>query len=384
MKDNDSGLDELVERITNSPVLLNRISKEIEKDRLEVVAVYDDSKLSQDIAQHLGKELVPVKWGEYDDGEVKPEVLKNLNRKDVYVLAHLKPKPLYLSDGIIRTELLIEALKETCNVNRVSLLTPIHPYQAQDKTHSRREPKSARWIARTWQNLLGVSHLIANELHSGQIESLYKSMDNLHFAPIIAHYVQDRYLNGESHVAGILPDPSAGHLVDEFLVNFQKEGPRRATADQVRDWDQNYKKKIYNITGDPVDGMVCLMLDDMIRSGGTMFGAAYKLVEQNPEVILAAACHAFGFASKDYGPFEEALLNSPIQEVITTNTNPVFVEKVLNDERLQRKVTILDIAPYQAAAIIARQTGDTVRELIKTTPDIGTMYNELHRATDTL
>jgi ribose-phosphate pyrophosphokinase len=377
-------IDEVVKKIVNSPLIIQRIATKLVEDRLELVAIRDDSQLAKDIAGYLDKELVPVDWSFYDDGEDKPRIEKNLNQKDVFVIADLEPARLLLSEGLVRTQLLIEALKETCKVNQVGVVSPIHPYQAQDKTHARREPKSARWIARMWQDLLGVKHVICVELHSEQIESLYKSMDNLHAAPIMAHYVQENYLNGASHVVGVLSDPSAGHIVDEFLNNFDKEMRLRTTADKIRDRETKYKTDTYCLVGDPVKGQVCTMLDDMVRSGTTMFGASGLLQSQQAASIIAAAAHGYGFKSEGYGLFETALPNSPIKELVVFNTNPLFLPYVMKHESLQRKVTVLDIAPYIGRGLIAYQTGDTVKDMIKNTKDIGSLYNILHKATDTL
>jgi len=365
-------------------VMEDKIQEELAKERqrhfresFALIPVRKDCYLAQAIAQHLGKVLVKSDLVIFGDGEKKTVIHENLRGKNVYVIATVgeKEDP---DVSLANTFKIISTLRRTCKVAQINLVAPCLWYQAQDKTHARREPISVRDVA---DDLIrrGMNHIIVVELHAEQVEIAFDSFDHLKMTPIFADYISRRFADSKQEIVLVAPDDGGVRNREELFRNVNPDLlAGQASVHQLRKRGSVDEKVILDFVGD-VEGKICIVYDDMIRSGTTMFQAAQAAKERGASRVLGAVAHFYGFDSATQGSFEERLGRSEIDELIVSNTRP-DVQRVLRSPILQSKVSVLDIAPYIAQAIRNYQSGGTVKDMIFRVPDKRELYALVHEA----
>jgi ribose-phosphate pyrophosphokinase len=212
---------------------------------------------------------------------------------------------------------------------------PFYGYARQDKKHRGREPISARLIADLFATA-GADRLIAVDLHTAQIQGFFDGpVDHLMALPILADYVREKY--GEQDLAIVSPD--AGRIKVAEQWSSRLGGAPLAFIHKMRDITRPNESVADRVVGQ-VEGRVCVLVDDMIDSGGTVCQAADALMDGGAAGVIIVATHAILS-----GPAVDRLKNSPAREVIVTNTLPI------PDERRFDKLTELSIAPLISRAI---------------------------------
>jgi ribose-phosphate pyrophosphokinase len=213
---------------------------------------------------------------------------------------------------------------------------PFYGYARQDKKHRGREPISARLIADMYKTA-GADRLLAVDLHTAQIQGFFDGpVDHLMATPILTDYVKAKY--GDQPLAVVSPD--AGRIkVAEWWSN-KLSGAPLAFIHKTRDITRPNESVANRVVGE-VEGRLCILVDDMIDSGGTICHAADALMQEGAKGVVIAATHPI-FS----GPAVERLRESVAQEVVVTNTLPLSPEA----EQLD-KITQLSIAPLISRAI---------------------------------
>lgn len=366
-------------------VIEDKVQEELkrERDRLflesfAILSTRPGCTLATAIARNLGRSLVKAEVITFGDGEKKTVIHENLRGKSVYLVATV-------GEGedpdvsLANTCKMISTLRRTCKVGNINLIAPCLWYQAQDKTHARREPISVRDVA---DDLIrrGMNHIMVVELHAEQIEIAFDSFDHLKMAPLFADYVARRFAGTSERLILIAPDDGGVRTREELHKNLPPELiAGQASVHQLRKRGSVDEKEIMDFVGD-VDGKVCVVYDDMLRSGTTMFQAAAAAKEGGAKAVIGIAAHFYGFDSPTQGRFEDRLGSSHLDELITSNTRPGVIERLEESAVLRSRITVVDIAPYLSGAIRNYQTGGTVKDMIFRTPEKRDLYNVYHEA----
>ena len=345
------------------------------RDSFALITVRKDDSLARSISQHLGKALVPIDLVTFGDGEKKTVIPENLSGKHVYVIAtvgHGEDPDVSLAN----TLKLISTLHRTCKVRQINLVVPCLWYQAQDKTHARREPIAVREVA---DDLIrrGMTHIIVMALHAEQIEIAFDSFDHLKTEPIFGDYLTRRFCENGDKLVLISPDDGGVRMREELFKNIDPDWvDGMAAVHQLRVRGQRDRKKLLEFVGD-VDGKVGVILDDMMRSGSTMFQAAEAAKERGAKKVIGVVTHFYGFDSATQGRFEDRLKASCLDELICANTRGDVLERIEKNETLRSCLTVLDVSLYFAQAIRNYETGGTVKDMLRGV-DIRELYRVSH------
>jgi ribose-phosphate pyrophosphokinase len=288
------------------------------------------TELADEIAAHIGVTIMPTTRREFANGELFIRPNESVRGTDAFVI-QAYPQP--INKWVMESLILVDALKRA-SAKRITVVAPFYPYSRQDKKHRGREPISARLIADLFKTA-GADRLMAVDLHTAQIQGFFDGpVDHLFALPILAGYLESK-LNVRN-VTVVAPDAGRVRVCERWTDRL---GTPLAIIHKRRDPDVANQVKVFEVVGH-VKGRTCILVDDMIDTGGTIVKAADALFEQGAERIIVAATH--GVLS---GPAIDTLKNSRISEVVITNTLPVAEEKRFD------KLTVLSIAPLIARAI---------------------------------
>jgi ribose-phosphate pyrophosphokinase len=287
--------------------------------------------LAEEVADQLGTGLVPTSAYEFANSEIYVRFEESVRGCDAFVIqSHTAP----INEWIMEHLIMVDALKRA-SAKRITVVLPFYGYARQDKKHRGREPISARLMADLFKTA-GADRLIAVDLHTAQIQGFFDGpVDHLMAMPILSEYVQEKY--GHEQLAVVSPD--AGRIKVAEQWSNRLGGAPLAFIHKTRDIDRPNEAVANRVVGD-VKGRICVLVDDMIDTGGTIVKAAEALVKDGAAGVVIAATHAI---LSD--PAVDRLKNSSAAEVIVTNTLPI------PSERRFDKLTVLSIAPLISRAI---------------------------------
>ena len=287
-------------------------------------------ELAEAVAEQLEVEIVPTSAYDFANGEIFVRFEESVRGCDAFVLqSHTEP----VNKWIMEQLLMIDALKRA-SAKRITVIAPFYAYARQDKKHRGREPISARLMADLFKTA-GAHRLMSVDLHTSQIQGFFDGpVDHLFALPLLAEHVQSRY--DRSMITVVSPDAGRVRVAERWTDIL--DAPL-AIIHKRRDPDIPNEAKVLEVVGD-VEGRVCVIVDDMIDTAGTITKAADALFDNGAIDVIATSTH--GVLS---GPAVDRLKNSRISEVVITNTLPI------PDDRRFDKLTVLSIAPLIARAI---------------------------------
>ncbi|MGI8456999.1 MAG: ribose-phosphate diphosphokinase [Propionibacteriaceae bacterium] len=287
-------------------------------------------ELTQEIADLMDVGIVPTRALNYANSEIYVRFEESVRGCDAFVIqSHAAP----VNEWIMEQLIMVDALKRA-SAKRITVVAPFYPYARQDKKHAGREPISARLVADLFKTA-GANRLMSVDLHAAQIQGFFDGpVDHLWALPLMANYVQANYDTSEMTV--VSPDAGRVRLADMWTDRL---GTQLAIIHKRRDPNVANTVAVHEVVGD-VEGRVCLLVDDMIDTAGTVCQAAEALMSRGAKKVVAAATHPVLS-----GPAVERLTASAFEEVIVTNTLPI------PPERRFAKLTVLSIAPLIARAI---------------------------------
>ncbi|GAA3024904.1 ribose-phosphate diphosphokinase [Kitasatospora sp. NPDC006786] len=287
-------------------------------------------ELAKEVAEALGTELVPTKALDFANGEIYVRFLDSARGADCFVMqSHTAP----INQWIMEQLIMIDALKRA-SAKSITAILPFYGYARQDKKHLGREPISARLIADLLRQA-GADRLMAVDLHTAQIQGFFDGpVDHLFALPLLADYIGGKV--DRSKLTVVSPDAGRVKVADQWCDRL--DAPL-AIIHKRRDITQANTILSADVVGD-VKGRVCVLVDDMIDTAGTICAAADALFDNGAADVVVAATH--GVLS---GPAADRLKNSRVSEFVFTNTLPTPAELQLD------KITTLSIAPSIAAAI---------------------------------
>ena len=304
--------------------------KTVGEKRLVMVSGRAHPELAEQVAHNLGTEILPADIYNFANGEIYVRFSESVRGTDVFVLqSHTAP----INEWLMEQLIMVDALKRA-SAKRITVIAPFFPYARQDKKHRGREPISARLVADLYRTA-GADRIITVDLHTAQIQGFFDGpVDHLVALPILADYVKNNY---DQPLAVVSPD--AGRIKVAENWSSALGGVPLAFIHKTRDIDRPNQTKANRVVGD-VSGRMCVLVDDMIDTGGTIVQAAEACMNDGATGVVIVATHPV-FS----GPATQRLKDSVATEVIVTNTLP------LQDEQKFDKLTVLSIAPLLARAV---------------------------------
>jgi len=262
-------------------------------------------QLTREIAEFLGVPLGQARLHRFPDTEVAFQIDENIRGTDVFIV---QPTSRPVDQHLVELCIMTDAFRRS-SAARITAVIPYYGYARQDRKDKPRVPISAKLVA----NLLsaaGVSRVLTMDLHKAQIQGFFDiPVDHLFAAPVIIDYLSRQPYNKLTLVS-----PDAGGA-ERARAYAKRLGAELAIVDKRRS-SETGAAEVMHVVGD-VAGRTCIIQDDIIDTAGTMQKAAIALKENGAERVLACAVH--GVLS---GPAVERIENSPIDQLIVTNTIP--------------------------------------------------------------
>ena len=298
--------------------------------RLVIVSGRAHPQLAIDVAEELGSELVHTDARTFANGEIYARYDESVRGCDAFVIqSHTNP----INEWLMEQLIMVDALKRA-SAKRITVVSPFYPYARQDKKGRGREPISAKLVADLYK-AAGADRIMSVDLHAAQIQGFFDGpVDHLFAMPVLLEHFQS-ILDPET-LTVVSPDMGRVRVAD---IWSDKLGAPLAIIHKRRDPLVPNKVTVHEIIG-PVDGRVCLIVDDMIDTGGTIVKAAEALKAAGATKVIVAATHAI-FSH----PASELLQSASIDSVVVTDTLPIPPEKRFPT------LTVLPIAPLLARAI---------------------------------
>ena len=299
------------------------------RKRLVLVSGRAHPRLAEQIAAELDTELVETELRTFANGEIYARYSESLRGTDVFIIqSHSSP----INEWLMEQLIMIDAAKRA-SAKRITAVVPFYPYARQDKKGRGREPISARLVADLFL-AAGADRIMSVDLHAAQIQGYFDGpVDHLFAMPVLLEYFEK--LRGPD-LTIVSPDMGRVRVAD---IWSDKLGAPLAIIHKRRDPKVANQVSVHEIVGE-VAGRDCLLVDDMIDTGGTIVKAAEALKKNGAKSVVVAATHAV-FSD----PAAERLQSEFIDEVVVTDTLPVPESKRWD------RLTVLPIAPLIARAI---------------------------------
>jgi ribose-phosphate pyrophosphokinase len=317
----------------------------ITKKRLHLVSGRANLPLAEEIAERLGVTLGDANLGQFANGELHTRFGESVRGTDVFIIqTHAGTEGgMSVNDAIMEQLIMVDAAKRA-SAKRITAVAPFYGYARQDRKSEGREPITAKLVANMFK-AAGAKRLISVDLHSGQIQGFFDGpVDHLTAMPVLVDYMAGL---GEDLVV-VSPDAGRVKVAERYANQLHAD---LAIVHKRRVKGVKNTVEARDVVGE-VDGRVCVLIDDMIDTGGTIVAAAEQLKARGASEIYAACTH--GVFS---GPAIDRLKNSVISKVVTTNTLPLPPEKQLD------KIEVLSVAGIIADAIDAVFEDTSVSEI---------------------
>jgi len=309
---------------------------------------------SQKVANHLSIKLSKVKIGRFADGEINIIIEENVRKQDCYIIQPTGPSLNQTpNDNFMELLILCDALKRG-SANSVNVIMPYYGYQRQDRKDYSRAPISARVIANCLE-AQNISRVIVFDLHAGQIQGFFSSstpFDNLYVESNFIDYILKNNFDLEKI---IIISPDEGGMKQAVRVS-NKLGVGMGTIYKER--SEANVVNIMSLMGN-VENKICIIVDDMIDTGGTACKASKLLKEKGAKQIYMFVCHGI-FSGKAL----ENIKNSEFDKVIVTNTlDQTRHIKKIKEFGIEDRMDIIDVSWMCAEAIRGCNYGESLKEL---------------------
>jgi len=270
---------------------------------MKLLACNSNPVLSKEIASYLGLELIKAEVKKFADHEIFVEIKENVRGEDIFVVQSTSYPA---NDNMMELLIAIDALRRA-SAKRITAVIPYFGYARQDRKAAPRTPISAKLVA----NLItsaGADRVLTIDLHAGQIQGFFDiPLDNLYAAPV---FIRDIKKNFDLKNLVVI-SPDVGGLVRARAV-ASKIGAELAIVDKRR--PRAGVSEVMNIIGE-VDGKNCIIVDDMVDSGGTLCNAADALLDKGATSVSAYITHGV-LSGKAY----DRIANSRLKNLVITNS----------------------------------------------------------------
>lgn len=299
-------------------------------NNFKIFAGNSHPELARQIADILGVKLGDSKVGTFSDGEIFVETNETVRGCDVFIIQSTNNP---VNDNLMEMLIMIDAFKRA-SAGRINAVVPYYGYARQDRKVRSRDPITAKLVA-DLITAAGADRVLTMDLHAAQIQGYFNiPLDHLLGMPIISDYFIKKGFMEDPDVVVVSPD--LGSVTRTRKLAERLHAPM-AIIDKRR--PKANVSEIMNIIGE-IKGKTCILIDDMIDTGGTISNGASALMDLGAKEVYAACTH--GVLS---GPAIDRINQSPIKELIMLDTIAWP-----NRDDLQ-KFTALSVAPLFAEAI---------------------------------
>lgn len=318
----------------------------IASNSIKLLAGNSHPVLARLVAQKLGLELSNIAVSQYSNQETSVTIGESIRDEDVFILQTGCGE---VNDYLMELLIIIHACR-TASARRITAVIPNFPYARQDKKDKGRAPITAKLMANMLQTA-GCDHIITMDLHASQIQGFFDvPVDNLYAEPTVLRYIREEL----TYSNAVIVSPDAGGakraaaLADALDLNFALIHKERQKANEV-------SRMV--LVGN-VQGKLCILVDDMADTCGTLVKAADTLISHGAESVVAIVTH--GILS---GKAVERINASPLEKVVCTNTVPHG-----HLELQCPKLSNIDISPTIAESIRRLHNGESVSYLFTHAP----------------
>ena len=308
---------------------------------MKILACNSNLPLAQKISELLNTSLVKTTIKTFSDKEIFVEIHENVRGEDVFVI---QPTSNPANANLMELLIAIDALKRA-SAKRITAVIPYYGYARQDRKPGPRTPISAKLVANLI-TIAGANRVLTMDLHAGQIQGFFDiPLDNLYAAPIFIKDIKEKYLPENSIV--ISPDVG-GVARARYFASRLKLG--LAIVDKRR--DKPGSSEVMNIIGNVKDKN-CIIIDDMVDTGGTLANAAQAILNEGAKSVCAYISH--GVLSNDA---VNKINKSVLSELVITDSIDNY-NKVLQSE----KIRIISSAELISEAIARIANEESVSSL---------------------
>ena len=306
--------------------------------RLMIFTGTANRSLAEEIASHLGMKLSEVEIATFANSESYARFSDSVRGCDAFVIQSISEP---VDHHVMQQLIMIDALKRA-SAKRITAVAPLYPYSRQDRKARGREPITAKLMADMYE-AAGADRMVSVDLHTGQIQGFFDvPFDHLTAMPLLADWFAENVLEDDFVI--VSPDAGGVRLADKWLQHlgeFHGLSGQVAFMHKRRSKDARNVSETKSVVGE-VQGKVCVVVDDMIDTAGTLTKGVDVLMEAGATEVYAAATHPL--LSE---PAVDRIKNSQIKQLVVTNTLPLGSEKEFD------KLVVLSIAPIVAQTIKA-------------------------------
>ena len=310
---------------------------------MKILSCNSNINLAESISKALNSQLVKVDVKRFSDMEVFVEVQENVRGEDMFIIQSTSYPA---NDNLMELLVSLDALRRA-SARRITAVIPYYGYARQDRKSGPRTPISAKLVA----NLItkaGADRILTMDLHAGQIQGFFDiPTDNLFAAPVFVKDIEGRYKNKPV----VIVSPDIGGVVRARAI-ARRINANLAIIDKRR--EKAGLSEVMNIIGD-VSNHHCIIVDDIIDSGGTICNAAQALIDVGALSVDAYVTH--GVLS---GPAVSNISNSPLTSLVTTDSI-----KATEAVRISSNIRQISIAPIIGEAIRRVHTEQSVSSLFE-------------------
>ncbi len=309
--------------------------------RMKLVSGNSNRPLAEAIASYIKVPLTRGQVKRFADMEIFVEIQENVRGQDVFIV---QSTSFPANDNLMELLILIDALKRS-SAKRITAVIPYFGYARQDRKPGPRTPISAKLVANLIERA-GVDRVLTLDLHAGQIQGFFDiPTDNLFAAPIFARDIQEQ--SNARDVVVVSPD--VGGVVRARALAKRIEAPI-AICDKRR--EKAGESEVMNVIGE-VDGKCCVLIDDIVDSGGTLCNAAEALLKNGAKEVSAYITH--GVLS---GGAVSRIQNSKLKSLVITDS-------ILPTEAIStaKNIRVLSIGPLIGEAILRTSREESVSSL---------------------
>ena len=322
--------------------------EQVSKKKLMLFAGQGNEELSAEIADCLEVPLGEIKLSTFASGELYARYGESIRGADVFIVqSHCEP----INDRVMQQLLMIDAAKRA-SARRITAVCPFYGYARQDRKAEGREPISARLLA-DLLTVAGADRVVTVDLHTGQIQGFFDCpVDHLTAVPLLASHIAAEV---DRDVVVVSPDAGGLKLARRFANCLGDAGVESDLAfiDKRRPKGTHNVAEATEVVGN-VEGNICVLVDDMIDTAGTITSAVNLLLERGASEVWITATH--GVLS---GPAVDRLKNAPVRRVVVTNTVPI------PDDKRFDALEVLSIAPTIAEVLNAVFEDTSVSDIFR-------------------
>jgi ribose-phosphate pyrophosphokinase len=296
--------------------------------------------LAEEVAAHLGVDLLPVEIKQFANGNSFVQLDESVRGSDVF---WIQPTAQPTNDNIMELLIAMDTLHRD-SAGRITAVVPYYGYGRSDKKDAPRTPITARLVA-DMLSVAGADRVLMMDLHAGQIQGFFSiPVDDITAGHLLAQYVLDKGLTG-----GVVVSPDLGSAKKARNFAIELDWPL-ALIEKRRSQDGG-STEVMNLIG-AVEGRDVVLVDDEIDTAGTICNAARFVKQCGARHVYAMATH--GIFSD---PAAERLASAPFEEIVVTNTVHVPAEK------RPPNLTVLNVGPLLGEVIRRIHLGLSVGEI---------------------